>query len=201
MVREPTGSPDSIKFRMISRRTSRPRFSSSISDTWSCSSRLALSECECQFISLPGIRQGASGAFVALLEKIGTNQVIQIAVEDLVYVADFEVGSVVLDEAVGLEDVRANLAPPGDLFLCAFFGCALLIPLALRHVVQPRAEDLHGHVSVPVLGAFILAGSHEARREGGDANRGVGHVCIPRIGAVRTASVGPKGLLLSVERT
>src|SRR5436305_7787889 len=80
----------------------------------------------------------------------GLDERIEVAVEDAVGVADLGAGAVVLDQAVGLQHVAADLAPPGDLLLLPL---ALgLLGAALLHLAVVEAAALVLHPQRYVLG-------------------------------------------------
>ena len=49
--------------------------------------------------------------------QIGLDKFVDIAIKHAVDIADFKLGAVVLDHLIGLQNIGANLAAPGDLFL------------------------------------------------------------------------------------
>ena len=55
--------------------------------------------------------------FSAPRQQIGANERLQIAVEHAIHVADFHLGAVVFDHAIGLQHVRANLRSELDVEL------------------------------------------------------------------------------------
>ena len=82
----------------------------------------------------------------------------------------------VLDELVGMERVRADLAAEGDLFLLTGeLGKLLALPL-VRQLVEPRLEDSHRRVAVAELRALVLALDDDARGQVRDADGRVGGV-------------------------
>src|SRR5450830_1205855 len=97
----------------------------------------------CVFSCGPGCRLGLVGSD-ALLER-GFDEGIQVAVQHLLGVGDFDVGAQVLDAAL-VQHVRADLVAPAHIGLAVFE--LLLFFLAFAHlvVVQARAQALPGHV-------------------------------------------------------
>ena len=104
-------------------------------------------------------------------QQIGLDETVKVAVEHSISIADFMTCTVILDHPVGMEDIGADLASPGNLLLLASqsFGFALL--LFRLQFVDTGFELLHCHCPVLVLGTFILAADHDSGRNMGDADR------------------------------
>jgi len=51
------------------------------------------------------------------LQQIRLDELVQVPVQHGIHVADFKIGAVVFGQAVGLKDVRSDLASPGDVLL------------------------------------------------------------------------------------
>src|SRR5713101_7503179 len=98
----------------------------------------------------------AEGA-ARLLHQIGLDESVDVAIENPIDVPDLLLRAVVFDELVGLQHVAANLAAEGDLFLRTADLLELRLLLLLLQVVQPRLQNLHGGIAVPVLRALVLA--------------------------------------------
>src|SRR4030095_14532747 len=90
-------------------------------------------------------------------EQVRLDQVVQIAVHNRVDVAPLVAGPVVLDQLVGVERVRADLAAEGDFLLLTGQFAQLLTLLLLGDLVQPRLENAHGRVAIAQLRALVLA--------------------------------------------
>jgi hypothetical protein len=111
------------------------------------------------------------------------DETVEIAVEDAVGVADFVGGPVILDHAVGREDVGADLTPPLDVLLLSNLLGHLVLGRAARHVEELGAQEGHRHVAVAMLGAFVLTAHDDVGREVRDPDR---RVCL-----VHVLSAGP----------
>src|SRR2546430_3454161 len=122
----------------------------------------------------PGSRLGPPGP-----EQVGLDERVEVAIQHGLDVADLEPRPVVLDQLIGLERVRADLAAERDLLLLARELRELLALLLLGDRVQASLEDPHRRVAVPELGALILALADDPRREVRDAHGGVGGVDPP----------------------
>jgi hypothetical protein len=104
--------------------------------------------------------------------EVGTDEGIEVAVEDAVHVADIEFCAVILNEAVGLHHIGADLAAEGNVE----FGFVELIRVRLTlldfEIVEPRAEHLHRELAILALTALGLACDNNVCREVGDAHGG-----------------------------
>ena len=98
-------------------------------------------------------------------------------------------GAVVLDHGVGLEDVRADLVPPGDLGLRSSRCPSFFASCSRAPGPDAGAQDPHGEVAVAVLRAFGLGLHHDAGRQVGDAHGGVGLVDV-----LPARAAGPEGV-------
>ncbi len=58
-----------------------------------------------------------ASAFLVPPEQVGLNQWVKTPVQNAVHVTDLILGAMIFNQAVGLEDVGANLAAPGDFLL------------------------------------------------------------------------------------
>ena len=114
---------------------------------------------------------------------------VDVAVHHRVHVADLDVRPVVLDELVGCEHVRADLAAERDLLLVARQLLELRLPLLVGDLVEPRPEHAHRGVAVPELRALVLARHHDPRGQMGDAHRRVRRVDALAAGAGRAEDV------------
>src|SRR3990167_9086097 len=88
---------------------------------------------------------------------------VYIPVENPIDVPDLLLRAVILDELIGMQDVAADLVAEGEVLLLAaeLIQPGLLFPDF--QIVQPRFEDLHRRVAVPVLGPLVLRGYDDAR--------------------------------------
>ena len=108
-------------------------------------------------------------ALTALLfpprQQIPPDQLVQIAVQHAIDIADLDPRAQVLHHAVRLQHIRTDLRAEVDVELRIFnvLGlCALLLQLVF---VEPRAQNAHRLLAVLVLRALVLAGDHNARSE------------------------------------
>src|SRR6185312_13214977 len=135
----------------------------------------------------------------AALHQPGVHERVEVAVEHAVDVADFDLGAGVLAHLVGLEDVGADLAAEVDVELGVLHlagGGAFFLELEL---VEARAQDLHRHVLVFVLGALVLALDDDVGGEVDDAHGGVGHVDVLSALAAGAEGVDAQVLLADVD--
>src|SRR5690554_5594442 len=118
----------------------------------------------------------------------GDDEWVEIAVENLLRIRDFDVGAQVLDAAL-IEHVGADLVAP------AHVGLGILQLLLFGHaltqleLVQPRAKHLHGFGAVAVLRAVVLALHDDTGGNVGNAYGRVGLVDVLTAGAA-----GPVGV-------
>ena len=92
---------------------------------------------------------GSVGHLHTLLEA-GVDEVVEVAVQHALGVADLVVGAQVLDARL-VEHVGADLMPPGDVGLGIFLRLPLLVALHHFLFVHLRAQEFHGAVAVLVL--------------------------------------------------
>src|SRR5450432_902471 len=116
------------------------------------------------------------------------NEVVEIAVEYGLRVADFVVGAQILDARL-VEDVAANLVPPADIGLGVFEFLLLGLALAQLEFVQARLEHRHCLGAIAVLRPVVLALHHDVGRQVRDAHRRVGLVDVLAARAGRPESV------------
>ncbi len=97
---------------------------------------------------------------------------IQIPVQHIVHVSYLYISAMVLDKLIGLEHIRPDLAPPGDVFfltVCLLLFCILFCFLLF---VEPGLQDLHGNGTVFMLGPLILALDNYTGRQVGNTHSG-----------------------------
>src|SRR3712207_1296990 len=157
-----------------------------------------------------GCSSGAAGAvtassgviamprsLVARRARVGlepcAHEPVEIAVEHALGAADLEVGAVVLDHRVRVQDVGADLRAEVDVLRLAALARYLLLALALLELDQPRAQHRHRGRAIGRLRALVLALHDDARRLVRDPHRGVRLVDVLAAGAG-----GPVGVDLQV---
>src|SRR5208283_1151765 len=109
-------------------------------------------------------------ALGSLGKQISANERINVAVEHAVDIANAKLGAMVLNQAIGLHDVGANLAAKGNFqlgFVQLVGGIAALLHF---HVVEFGAQHLHRKFAVFVLAAFRLARHDNAGGDVGEAH-------------------------------
>ena len=111
------------------------------------------------------------------------DEAVQVTVEDAVRVADLEVGPVVLDHRVRVQDVGADLRAEVDVLRLAALLRDLLLAAALLGLDQLRAQHRHRGRAVRGLRALVLALHDDAGRLVGDAHGRVGLVDVLAAGA------------------
>src|SRR5207249_1645956 len=179
--RAPRGSPDrspSAPTRRRSRAARPDRGPSASRDTARRTDRRRRGAAPRAFHAAAGSVRSRPGSYLAAPrpEQIRLDQGVQIAVHHGVDVAHLVAGPVVLDQLIGMERVRADLAAEGDLlFLTSQLG-QLLALLLLGDLVKPRLEDAHRRVAIPELRAFVLALDDDPGRQVRDAYGRVGGV-------------------------
>ena len=97
---------------------------------------------------------------------------INVAVHDVLNVAVFIAGAVVLGEGVGHENVGADLAAPFDLLLNALDVAYLLEVLALFDLGKTCTEHVAAVFEVLEVASLDLGGHDDAGRDMGQANGG-----------------------------
>src|SRR5437879_6468392 len=134
-------------------------------------------------------------------QEVRPDQPVEVAVHHPLDVADLEPRPMVLDELVGMERVRADLAAEGDLLLLAGELGELLALLLVRQPVEPRLEASPRRIAVAELRALVLALDDDARRQVGDADRRVGGVDPLAPGAGGPEDVHPDLVLPTLTST
>src|SRR5271157_2920705 len=117
-------------------------------------------------------------AFGALGHQVRPDEGINVAIEDAVHIANAEFRAVVLDQAIGLHDVRADLAAEGNIQLGFVEAVGFVAALLQLQIVKFRAQHLHGHFAVLVLAAAHLAGDDDAGGKMREANRGLDFIDV-----------------------
>src|SRR5262245_17654402 len=113
-----------------------------------------------------------------LVSQVGVDEAVDIAVQDTRRVRRLRARPVILDQRVGLQHVRADLASEVDVLLGpGDAGETRLLDLQLMRV-EPRLEDAHGELAVSVLAALGLRRHGDAGGQVGDANRRLGLVDV-----------------------
>jgi hypothetical protein len=116
-------------------------------------------------------------------KQIRLDQAIDISVKDCINIADFKVGSVVLDQAIGVQCVGSYLTSPGNGRLGIIFRLFGTFQFFKFLFVESRAQDLHAGFPVFELGAFALALDHDIGRQVGDPDSGTCFVHMLSSGA------------------
>src|SRR5208282_1511954 len=111
-------------------------------------------------------------------EEEGADEGVDIAVEDAIDVAGFHAGAQVLDHAVGLQDVRADLAAEADAALFVVQLGGLGLALFDLELVELGAQELHGDFAVLELAALVLALHDDAGGDVGEADGGLDFVDV-----------------------
>src|SRR5215211_5743308 len=117
--------------------------------------------------------------------QVSVDKSIELAVEHAVYVRGLLAGAMVLYQFVRVKYVGADLRPPLDLGLLTALRGDLLFPLLAFELEEPRPQDPHGHLTVLMLAALVLALGDDARGEVRDPYR--------RVGLVDVLAAGPRG--------
>src|SRR5436190_4437831 len=89
-----------------------------------------------------------------LVAEIGLEEVVDVAVEDVLGLGRFDAGAAVADQGVRLQDVVADLVAPGHLALLVVLLLDLGLDLLLLDGIEASLEQLHRVVVVLVLAAL-----------------------------------------------
>src|SRR5690606_9250832 len=127
----------------------------------------------------PGLQTGLEG---------GLDELVQVAIEDLVRVTAFDASAQVLDARL-VEHVVADLVAPADVRLAGFQRILRGIARLQFRLVQLAGQHLHGAVAVGMLAALGLAGHHDTGRNVGDAHRRFGLVDVLAAGTGRAVHI------------
>src|SRR5262249_31107504 len=111
------------------------------------------------------------------------------AIEYSVRISDFNSGAMVLDHSIRLQDVGPDLATPGNIFLVLRELLKLFTFLLLFEFEQSRAQDLHRHRAILMLGALVLAAHDDPRRYMRHAHRGVSLIDVLTTGTARAKRI------------
>ena len=127
----------------------------------------------------------------ALLQA-GGDEIVEVAVEHRLGVADLDVGAQVLDARL-VEHVGADLVAPADVGLGVLELLLRLVPLAQLELVELRLQHRHRLGAVAVLRAVVLALHDDVGRQVRDAHRRVGLVDVLAAGARGAVGVDRAG--------
>src|SRR5919109_4542010 len=86
-----------------------------------------------------GVWRRAQPAPLAGGEKVLFDEGGELPIEHGVDIAHFHIGAMILDQAVGMQDVRADLMAPGDVFLGLRILLEFLRPFLLLQLIEARA--------------------------------------------------------------
>ena len=125
------------------------------------------------------------------LFQAGYQVFVDIAVEHLVAIAAFDVGTQILDTR-GVEYVRADLMTPADVRLGVFQGLGSGIALLDFLLVKTRSQHFHRGVFVRMLRTFVLAAHHGVGRYVSDTYGRVGGVYVLTTRTGGTIGVDPQ---------
>src|SRR4051794_14398335 len=120
---------------------------------------------------------------LGLLGEGRADEAVEVAVEHAPGGAELEVGPVVLDHGVRVQDVGADLRPEVHVERLAARLGDLLAAAALLELDELGAEHGHRGRAVGRLRALVLALNHDAGRLVGDPDRRVGLVDVLAAGA------------------
>ena len=125
-----------------------------------------------------------------LLREICLDEAVQIAVEHAIGVADF-VRRCAWSFTICTAAARRSGSGCPSRSPSSRLRSWSALPCRFSHLqlVQPGAQDLHGHRAVLVLRALVLAGHDDPGRQMGDAHRGVGLVDVLPAGAAGAVGV------------
>src|SRR5579871_3779836 len=126
-------------------------------------------------------------------------ELIEIAIQHAVDVADGKLGAVVLDQAIGRQNVASNLIAEVDFKLRVFEFTVFSALLLQLELVEPGAKLLHGAGPVFVLRPLILALYDNSGWDMREANRGFGPVHMLAAGAAGTKHVDLNILRLQID--
>ena len=102
----------------------------------------------------------------------------------------------VLDHLIGLEHIRPDLAPPGDVLLLSHDRLELRVFLLALELVDPGFQDLHRARSVLELRPFVLTLHDDAARNVRDTHGSFHLVDVLASGTAGPERVDPELLVL-----
>src|SRR6266699_2696063 len=117
---------------------------------------------------------------------------VQVPVEHLVQVVGLEADPVVGDPVLRVVVGPDPLRPVHGRDLAAALGRRLRVGLLLGGGQQPGAQDAQRRLLVLQLALLVLAGHHDAARQVGDPDRGVGRVHALAAGTGRAEDIDPQ---------
>ena len=106
------------------------------------------------------------------------HEVVEIAVEKVLWGRRSLAGAEIFDELIGLQDIRANLVAPADIGLCRLLGCRLFFAALQLFLIQFRAQHVPGLRTVLKLRTVALAYDRDAGRNVREAHGGLGLVHV-----------------------
>src|SRR5450631_3939473 len=133
------------------------------------------------------------------LQQRGDHELVEVAVQDRVDVADLEARPMVVRLLVGGEYVRPDLAPPLDRLLLGVDVAHFFLLLLLFDLEQLRAQDAHRGRLVLVLGALAVGVHRDPGRDVRDADGGFGLVDVLAAGAARAHDVDAQILVVDLD--
>src|SRR5581483_5795544 len=98
-------------------------------------------------------------------EEVRVDEPVQVAVEDALRVSGLEIGPVVLDDLVRVEDIAPDLNSEAGVLHHATFSSQLLLAALLFELGQPRPENAERRGLVGRLRALVLALDDDAGRD------------------------------------
>src|ERR1700722_1631530 len=128
--------------------------------------------------------------------EVGTDERVDVDIHDPVDVSGAELGAVVLDHAVRLHDVGANLAAEGDVQLGFVELVGVGLALLYLEIVESGAQHFHGHFAVFALAALGLAADDDVGGDVGYADGGFDLVDV-----LAAFATGAEGVDAQVFRT
>jgi len=135
------------------------------------------------------VRLHVQPSFRLLGHQVGADKGVQVTIHDTVHVAYLEFRAVVLDQAVRLHDIGADLTAKGNVQLALVKFIGVRLALLNFQIVEARAEHLHRHFAILVLAALRLTANDDVGREVGDAYSGFHLVDVLPAFATRTKGV------------
>src|SRR3954469_492883 len=126
---------------------------------------------------------------LALGEQISSDERLQIAVKDSVYVAHFDLRPVIFNHAVWLQNVGSNLRSKFDVEL-RVFNLLRRRPLLLHlKLIQLRAQHAHGPLTVFMLRSLVLAARYKSGGKMRNAYGGIRRIDVLPAFPARTIGI------------